>query len=170
MTALRGVRGVIAAPFYLTIPPVVSAAFAVITALAIGMIERDTLTDITASDQWLRLAAKAWVVILGGAAAGLITGSMALQSARPTIDSDQGPSWLGRGSRAMVSGTIGGILAALALFVLRAYVGRWAAVLLVVVLVIVGLLLALVAIFRIPGERLRRSREERHDDAPIPRR
>ena len=168
MTALRGVRGVIAAPFYLTIPPVVSAVFAVVTAFAIGMIDWELLREITASATWLKLAAETWVVFVGGLAAGLVTGSMALQSARPTIDADGGVSWLGRASRAMVSGTIGGILTTLALYLLRSYVGDWAAILLVVVLVIAGILWALVAIFRIPAERLNRSLDERNEDAPIP--
>lgn len=167
MTALRGVRGVIAAPFYLTIPPIISAVFAVVTAFAIGMVDWELLREITTSTTWLTLAAETWVVFVGGLAAGLITGSMALQSARPTIDADRGASWLGRATRAMVSGTIGGILTTLAMFVLRTYVGRWAAILLVVVLVIAGILWALVAIFRIPAEHLNRSLDERTDDAPI---
>ncbi|WP_152053559.1 hypothetical protein [Tautonia marina] len=167
MTALRGVRRVIAAPFYLTIPPVVSAVFAVVSAVAIGMVDWELLRDVTTSAAWLTLAAETWVVLVGGASAGLITGSIALQSARPTIDLDQGASWLGRASRAMVAGTIGGILTTLVMFILRTSVGPWAAGLLVVVLVIAGILWALVAIFRIPAELLNQSTGERTDDAPI---
>jgi hypothetical protein len=163
MTALRGVRGVIAAPFYLTIPTVVGLVFAVVSAFGIGMVDWEMLREFTASATWVKLAGETWVVMLGGAAAGLTAGSMSLQSARPTIDLDQPPSWLGRASRAMVAGTIGGILTTLAMFVLRTFVGPWAANLLVVVLVVASLLWALVAIFRIPAEHLKRPA----DDAAI---
>ncbi|MEW4568405.1 hypothetical protein AB1L88_11110 [Tautonia sp. JC769] len=160
MTALRGVRGVIAAPFYLTIPTVVGLVFAIVSAFGVGMVDWQLLREITASATWAKLAGEAWVVMVGGAAAGLIAGSIALQAARPTIDLDQPPSWLGRASRAMVAGTIGGVLATMAMFVLRTSVGPWAANLLVVVLVVASLLWALVAIFRIPAEHLKRSTDE----------
>jgi len=147
MTALRGIRGAILAPFYLFVPTVVGLAASAATGLIAGRLAGISFAEMLAfREDLLGFLFDALMVTVGGLSVGLAGGALSLQGARPAIATDEAGSWIGRATRALMIAAVGGVAATLLVLGLRREVGEWAAILLDVVLFVAAVVWAIAAV------------------------